>query len=221
MNILIVEDSRVLRGALQDGLMKLGYAVDAVEDGALGLEYALAKDYDVLILDLMLPKRDGISVLAHLRAKKKDIHVLILSAKDQVEDRIKGLNLGADDYMVKPFSFEELRARIAALIRRKYQSKNPLVQIGHTTIDLALRSVDVNGAAVHLTPSEYAILETLMMNRGRVLSAEQLIDSIRDSDSCPGLNVIQVLVCTLRKHLMAAGENNIIKTRRGLGYYVE
>ena len=123
MNILVVEDSKTLRETLHDGLAKLGYGVDAVGDGAEGLAYALAKEYDAIVLDLMLPGKDGLSVLRELRAAGKKTHVLILSAIDQVEDRVRGLHLGADDYMIKPFSFDELCARIGTLIRRRMTSR--------------------------------------------------------------------------------------------------
>ncbi|MGI6496740.1 MAG: response regulator transcription factor [Kiritimatiellia bacterium] len=220
MNILVVEDSRALRETLHDGLAKLGYGVDAAGDGAEGLAYALARDYDVIVLDLKLPGKDGLSVLRELRAAGRKTHVLILSAKDQVEDRVRGLHLGADDYMIKPFSFDELCARIGTLIRRRYDTKNPQVEIGGLTIDTAIREARHGGTVIPLTPGEYAILEFLAFNRGRVISAEQLLDMAHNSDAAPGENVIQVMVCNLRKKLAASGAANVIKTRRGHGYYI-
>jgi DNA-binding response OmpR family regulator len=221
MNILIIEDSRTLRETLRDGLSKLGYGVDAVGDGKEGLDYARLKDYAVIVLDLMLPSMDGLAVLQKLRTEGHQCHVLILSARGQVEDRVRGLQLGADDYMIKPFSFDELCARIGTLVRRQYNAKNPEISLGGLVMNTALRSVQRAGTVINLTPSEYALLEILVRNRGRVVTVEQLLDGMHDSDTYSGTNVIQVMVCNLRKKLAAKDENEIIKTRRGYGYYIE
>lgn len=220
MNVLIIEDSKILSGALKDGLSRMGYAVDAVTDGREGLEYARHKPYDVIVLDLMLPTLDGLSVLQKLRTEGIDTHVLILSAKDQVDDRVQGLQLGADDYMIKPFSFDELCARIASLVRRKYSKKNPVIHIGHLSINTATRTITAHGNPIHVTPGEYAIMEALALNRGRVMSLEQLVDAVHDSDACPGPNVIQVMICNLRKRLVPSGIETVIHTRRGAGYFI-
>ena len=221
MKILLIEDSPKLLRAIGLGLRKLGYAVDGVADGKEGWDYARLNEYDVIVLDLMLPGMDGLSILRNLRAKGKQTHVLILSAKDQVEDRIQGLQLGADDYMVKPFSFDELTARIATLVRRRHECKTPRIALRSLTINTATRQVEGKKERVHLTAGEYAILEHLVLNRGQVISKDQLLDAIHDSDACPGANVIEVMVCTLRKKLEAAGEGELIETRRGYGYLVE
>ena len=221
MNILIIEDSKSLRETLYDGLSKLGYGVDAVGDGKEGLDYARFKEYDVIVLDLMLPGMDGLSILRNLRSAGKKAHVLILSAKDQVKDRVLGLKLGADDYMIKPFSFDELCARIGTLIRRKYEAKDPLIVIGVLTLNTAIREARHGKKAIPLTTSEYAILEYLALNRGRVISAEQLLDATHDSNATPGKNVVEVMVCNLRKKLAASGDDTAVKTRRGHGYYIE
>ncbi len=221
MNILIIEDSTTLRETLRDGLVKLGHGVDAVGDGREGLDHDRIKEYDVLILDLMLPGMDGLSILRELRNAGKQTHVLILSAKDQVEYRIQGLQLGADDYMIKPFSFDELCARIGALVRRRYAVKNPLIVLGDITINLAMREVLHGTNPVSFTPGEYAILEYLALNRGRVISVEQLIENAHGSDAAPGENLIQVMVCNLRKKLTASGADETVKTRRGYGYYIQ
>ena len=221
MNILIVEDSKTLRETLHDGLTKLGYGVDAVGDGKEGLAYARFKEYEVIVLDLMLPGMDGLSILRELRAAGKKTHVLILSARDQVDDRVRGLHLGADDYMIKPFSFDELCARIATLIRRRYDAKNPLIVIGNLLLNTAIREVRCGENEIPLTPGEYAILEFLALNRGRTISVEQLLDASHGSDASPSENVVQVMVCNLRKKLAVAGENDAVKTRRGYGYYIE
>jgi DNA-binding response OmpR family regulator len=221
VNVLIVEDSKTLRETLHDGLSKLSYGVDSVGDGKEGLDYARFKEYDVIVLDLMLPVMDGLSVLRELRAAGKKAHVLILSAKDQVEDRIRGLQLGADDYMIKPFSFDELCARIATLVRRRYDAKNPQTVIGGLTLNTAIREARCGVDAIPLTPGEYAILECLVLNRGCTISVEQLIDASYSSDATPSENVIQVMVCNLRKKLATAGEADVVKTRRGYGYYIK
>ena len=221
MNLLIVEDSKALRETLHDGLAKLGYGVDAVGDGAVGLDYAKAKEYDVIVLDLMLPGMDGLAVLSALRAAGRKSHVLILSAKDQVEDRIRGLRLGADDYMAKPFSFDELCARIGTLIRRRYDAKSPPIMIGGLTLNTASRELRHGSQPIALTPGEYAILEFLALNRGRVVSAERLLEVSHSSDATPGQNVVQVMVCTLSRKLADEGAHKVIETRRGYGYYID
>ena len=221
MKLLIIEDSHRLLRSLGIGLRKMGYAVDLVGDGAEGLDYARLNDYDVIVLDLMLPSMDGLTLLQRLRASGKQTHVLILSAKDQLEDRIRGLQLGADDYLVKPFSFDELCARIQTLARRRYGEKNPEIAIGGLVLNSTARVVSREGRMVNLTPAEYSVFEHLALSRGRVLSKEQLVDAIHDSDSCPGPNVIEVLVCTLRKKIGGDGEESIVKTRRGHGYFIE
>ena len=194
--------------------------MDLVEDGRAGLDFARIKDYDVIVLDLMLPGMDGLTILRSLRAMGKQTHILILSAKDQVGDRIRGLQLGADDYMVKPFSLDELFARLAALIRRRYQMKSPKLALGALTINTATRQVTCCGMPVHLTPGEYAILEYLVLNRGRVVSKEHILDAVHDSDSTPGSDVIEVMICTLRKKIAISGGRSIIKTQRGYGYTI-
>ena len=221
MKLLIIEDSQPLLRSLGSGLRKMGYAVDLVADGAEGLDYAHFNDYDVIVLDLMLPSMDGITVLQRLRALGRQTHILILSAKDQVADRIRGLQLGADDYMVKPFSFDELCARIQTLTRRRYGGKNPEITIGGLVLNTAARAVSRDGQRVSLTPTEYCIFEHLALNRGRVLSKEQLLDAVHDSDSCPGPNVVEVLICTLRKKIGCDAEGSVIKTRRGHGYCIQ
>ncbi len=220
MKLLIIEDSQRLLRSLGTGLRKMGYAVDLVADGADGLDYARLNDYDVIVLDLMLPSIDGLTVLQRLRALGRQTHILILSAKDQVADRIRGLRLGADDYMVKPFSFDELCARIQTLARRRYGEKNPEIAVGGLVLNTAARAVSRDGRRVSLTPAEYCIFEHLALSRGRVLSKEQLVDAIHDSDSCPGPNVIEVLVCTLRKKIGDDGGESVVETRRGHGYCI-
>jgi DNA-binding response OmpR family regulator len=221
VKILLVDDSQRLLRSLDQGLAKLGYAVDLAEDGENALAFAETYEYHVIVLDLMLPGLPGLEVLRRLRTRGNTAHVLILSARDRVEDRVKGLQLGADDYLVKPFAFEELCARIQALVRRRHQAKDPVIRLGALEIDAARRQVSRNGAALHLTPSEYALLEFLAYQRGRVFSKEQLVEHLHRSDSEVSGNVIEVLVSGLRKKIHGSGEPPILRTRRGFGYFVE
>jgi DNA-binding response OmpR family regulator len=221
VKILLVDDSQRLLRSLGQGLKKLGFAVDLAGDGEDGLALAETYDYDVIVLDLMLPGLPGLEVLRRLRAQGRSTHVLILSARDRVDDRVKGLQLGADDYLVKPFAFEELCARIQALVRRRHQAKNPILQLGSLEIDAARRQVSRRGSALHLTPREYALLEFLAYQRGRVFSQEQLVEHLHRSDSDVSSNVIEVLVSGLRRKIHAQGEPPVLRTRRGFGYFVE
>ncbi|HWM92871.1 MAG TPA: response regulator transcription factor [Thermoanaerobaculia bacterium] len=221
MKLLVVEDSERLRRSLGQGLQRAGFAVDLTADGREGLAYAAFNDYDVIILDLMLPEVDGLTVLKTLRRQGKSTHVLILSAKDQVEDRIRGLELGADDYLIKPFSFDELCARVRALIRRRYESKDPVLRVGGLEIDTARQLASRDGKPLPLTPAEYALLEMLVMRRGRVVTREQILDHLYDSASEVASNVIEVLVCSLRKKVQPEGAPPVIVTRRGRGYLIE
>jgi DNA-binding response OmpR family regulator len=221
VKILLVEDSQRLLRSLQQGLRKLGYAVDAAADGEQGLAFAETYDYHVIVLDLMLPGLSGLEVLRRLRDRGRDTHILILSARDRVDDRVKGLQLGADDYLVKPFAFDELCARIQALVRRRHQAKSPAIRLGSLELDAAGRRVSRNGVALHLTPSEYALLELLAYQRGRVFSKEQLVEHLHRSDADVSSNVVEVLVSGLRKKIHAPGEPPILHTRRGFGYVVE
>ena len=221
MKLLVIEDSQRLLRSLGTGLRKSGHAVDLVADGAEGYDYARLNDYDAIVLDLMLPSMDGLTVLQRLRESGKQTHVLILSAKDRVEDRVRGLRLGADDYLIKPFSLDELCARLETLDRRKSGEKNPEIHIGGLLLNTSARAVSRGGETIRLTPAEYAILERLALSRGRVLSKERLIDAIHDSDASPTPNVIEVLVCTLRRKIAGEHDEPVIQTRRGYGYIIE
>ncbi len=221
MRILVVEDSERLRRSLGQGLSKLGHAVDLAADGQEGLHYALSYEYDVIVLDLMMPVLNGLDMLRQLRNQGRDAHVLILSAKDQVQDRVHGLELGADDYLVKPFSFDELCARLQALVRRKYQTKNPRIQIGPLELDTAKRQAFLGGKPKALTPNEYSVLEHLVLRRGRVVSQRQLLEKLYRSDDEVASNVIEVLVCGIRKKIQSPNAPPLLQTRRGLGYLIE
>jgi DNA-binding response OmpR family regulator len=219
MRLLLIEDSARLRSTLERGLRKAGYAVDSARDGREGLWLATENEYDVLVLDLMLPEVDGLTVLRTLREQGKATHVLILSAKDMVEDRIQGLRMGADDYLVKPFSFDELCARLEALVRRSYQAKNPVIRIGDLEVSTVARRAWYAGREVRLTPREYALLEVLVLRAGQVVSRRDLWEHLYAFDSEAASNVVDVLVYSLRKKL--DGAQGLIQTRRGEGYVIE
>lgn len=213
MRLLLIEDSKRLSRSLTRGLRKAGYCVDATLDGAEGLWMAESNDYDLIILDLMLPSMDGLTVLQRLR-KEKQTHVLILTAKDTVPDRVQGLELGADDYLVKPFAFEELLARVRALCRRSYQHKTPRVVAGPLEIDLDRKAATCNGVPVELSPREYMLLEYLALRRGQLVTRTEIEQHIYDDQVEPMSNVVDSAVCVLRKKLACP----VIQTRRGLGY---
>lgn len=220
MRVLLIEDSKRLQRSLGQGLRREGFAVDVVGDGAEGLSFAATYEYDVIVLDLMLPGLDGMTLLQTLRAQGKDTHVLILSAQDQVEDRVRGLRVGADDYLVKPFAFEELCARIRALIRRRYQAKNPLLAIDTVYLNTATRQAFHAEQPLALTRSEYALLEYLALRRGRVLSREQLREHLYSHEVDVRSNVIDVRIYSIRKKLREHGAPAIIRTVRGEGYLI-
>ncbi len=221
MRLLIIEDSVRLRDSLKDGLSRSGYAVDAVGDGIDGRRYAMNTRYDVIVLDLMLPGLDGLGILKALREAGSPTRVLILSARDRIQDRVNGLHAGADDYLIKPFSFDELLARIKALVRREYQEPSPTVAIGSLEIDLALHTVRIDGTQLLLTPHEMSLLEILVLNRGRVMSTSALEDRLYNLTAHVTGNTIEVHVSKIRRKLREAGCDDLIKTRRGFGYFVE
>jgi DNA-binding response OmpR family regulator len=214
MRILIVEDNELLRDSLLQGLREAGFSVDAAADGTDGLWLAESGDYDVIVLDLMLPGIDGLSLLSSLRAKQNDTHVLVLTAKDTVEDRITGLNLGADDYLVKPFVFQELLARVHALVRRRYQRKSPTILLGDIEVDTTRKTVAPRGTIIDLTPREYALLEYLVFRVGEVVSRTEIWEHLYDFESETTSNVVDVFVKRLREKL----GRQLIQTKRGQGY---
>ena len=218
MRILVIEDYDPLRKSLAKGLQEAGFAVDATGDGEEGLWYATDEAYDVIILDLMLPKIDGLSILKKLRAKGRQNHVLILTAKDTVDDRVEGLNTGADDYLVKPFAFEELLARVNALVRRQYAVKSPEIRVGDVEIDTRTRSVRRAGEIVELTGREYSLLEFLALRCGQLVTRTEIWEHLYDFNDEPNSNVIDVHVGHLRKKLEKNGWSRLIRTRRGMGY---
>jgi len=221
MKVLLIEDSERLQRSLEHGLRHSGFAVDVVGDGEEGLAFARHGTYDVIVLDLMLPRMDGLTVLRRLREAGSEVHVLILSARDQVEQRIEGLQLGADDYLTKPFAFEELVARLRALVRRKFVAKNPLRRVGDLEIDTSRRTVAFDRQELDLTRNEYSVLEYLVARAGRVVSKGELLDHLYAGDAHASENAVEVLVHQLRRKLQAASAGDVIRTRRGHGYLVE
>jgi DNA-binding response OmpR family regulator len=221
MKVLLIEDSPRLQKSIQTGLRKSGFAVDVVGDGKEGLWKAESSEYDVIILDLMLPGLDGLSVLQQLRSKGKKTHILILTAKDTVENRVSGLKSGADDYLVKPFAFEELVARVQALCRRNYSTKTTSILIGDLEIDTSNRSVTRKGHSIELTAREYMLLEYLASRKGQVISRNEIEEHIYDDLADPMSNVVDSAICILRKKLNEPDLPNLIHTRRGMGYLLE
>jgi DNA-binding response OmpR family regulator len=221
MRILLVEDSKRLQRSISRGLRKEGFKVDVTGEGNEGLWYVESFDYDVIILDLMLPGLDGLSILRTMREKERPASVLILSAKDTVDDRVEGLETGADDYLVKPFAFEELLARIRALIRRRYGAKQNIIAFGKLQIDLEKRIASWGKKVLELPPREYAILELLALRKGTVVSRAEIEEHVYDEQKDLMSNVVDAAISTLRKELKKIGEGSLIKTRRKAGYIIE
>jgi len=220
MRLLLIEDSARLQASVGRGLRKAGYAVDVRGDGEEGLWLAESNEYDAIILDLMLPKLDGLALLRRLRANKNGTHVLILTAKDTVENRVDGLQAGADDYLVKPFAFEELLARVQSLCRRSYQSKNPKIDIGDLEIDTVTRVASRKGKQIELTPREFMLLEYLALRRGQTVSRTQIEAHIYPDGADLMSNTVDSAVCILRKKISREGTPPLIQTRRGMGYVI-
>lgn len=218
MKILLIEDYAPVRKSVAQGLEEAGFIVTSTGDGEEGLWHARSAEYDVIVLDLMLPKVDGLTILRQLRAKGNAAHVLILTARDTVNDRVAGLDLGADDYLVKPFAFTELIARVRALVRRKYTAKSPLLRVADLEIDTRARTVRRGGRVVDLTAREYTLLEFLALRAGQVVKRAQLLEHIYDFDTEAESNVIDVYIGFLRRKLERAGLPRLIQTRRGFGY---
>jgi DNA-binding response OmpR family regulator len=221
MKILIVEDEKRLARLLKQGLEEQGFVVDLAFDGTEGQYQAEQYQYDALLLDLMLPEVDGLAILKGLRAKGNDVPVLIVTARGDVEYRIKGLNLGADDYLAKPFDLEELIARLRALIRRSRGQSSPLITIADLTIDSNARSVSRAGNEISLSAREYDLLYYLALNTGRVISKTELIEHIYASDYEWDSNVIEVFISYLRTKIDKGFPLPLIHTVRGAGYILK
>ena len=222
MRALIVEDDRAIAEFVARGLREAGFAVDQASDGQTGLELALSEPYDVAIVDLMLPRRDGLSLIDELRRTGRTTPVLILSARRSVDDRVRGLQSGGDDYLTKPFAFAELLARVQALVRRATRAPEPTtLTLGDLTLDLLTRKVTRDGTAIDLRPREFALLEYLMRNAGKVVSKTMILSHVWDYTFDPQTNIVDVLVSRLREKIDRPFERKILRTVRGVGYVLE
>jgi len=221
MRILVIEDATHLRKYVTKGLKNAGYVVEEAADGEEGLWHAENFPYDVIILDLMLPKLDGIGLLKQLRGQGNKTHVLVLTAKSTVYDRVHGLQQGADDYLIKPFALEELLARVQALIRRKYDVKTNQITIGDLIIDTERRLASLKGQALDLRPREYALLEYLAMRNGQVISREDIEAHVHGGNKEVYSNVADSSICILRKKLGGIEQSGYIKTLHRQGYVLE
>jgi DNA-binding response OmpR family regulator len=215
MRVLVVEDYSPIRLAVRDGLAEQGYAVDVASNGEDGLWLAEQNPYDVIVLDVMLPKVDGLEIVKRLRAKGSQVGVLMLTARDTVADRVTGLDHGADDYLVKPFELTELFARVRALVRRGYAAKDPVIRVSDLVIDTVKRAVKRGEAVIAFSPREYALLEYLAIRAGEVVTRTEIWEHVYDFRSDAQSNVVDVYVSYLRKKL---GQPALIHTRRGYGY---
>lgn len=218
MRLLVVEDESLLRQQLEQGLTRQGYVVDAAEDGKAGLYYATEYDYDAAIVDLGLPEIDGISLIKQIRAEDKEFPVLILTARGDWQDKVAGLDAGADDYVVKPFQMEEILARLNALMRRAAGFAKPKLEFGPLNLDLTAKRLTVDGNAVDLTAYEYKMLEYLMLHPGQVISKTELTEHLYAQDYDRDSNVLEVFVRRLRQKLDPEQTLKPIETVRGQGY---
>jgi heavy metal response regulator len=218
MRVLVIEDEAGVAGFLKQGLHEASYAVDVADNGVDGAHLACTEPYDMVILDLMLPGKDGFAILREMRGKGLRTPVICLTARDAVDDRVRGLDLGADDYLAKPFSFSELLARMRALLRRGQSlSGNPIV-VGDLTIDIITRNVIRAGRRIELSPTEYALLEYLGRNAGQVLSRTMILEHVWDMNQDPLTNVVDVHINRLRKKVDQGFPSALIQTIRGVGY---
>ena len=218
MRVLVAEDHASLARSIANGLREEGFAVDLTGDGEEALQWSKVNPYDCIVLDIMLPSRDGWSVLQNIRRNGSNIPVLLLTARDAVEDRVKGLNLGADDYLVKPFAFEELVARVRALVRRGHNQKSTIITIADLEVDTASKTVQRSGRSIALSAREYALLEYLVHREGRVVSRGEIWDHIYDQADETTSNVVDVYIGYLRNKIDRDFPVKLIHTRRGLGY---
>ena len=221
MKILVVEDERDLNRIITKHLKKNNYSVDSCFDGQEALDFISYSEYDLIITDIMMPNVDGYEFIDKLRANKNNTPVIMLTAKDTLEDKIVGLDSGADDCIVKPFEFDELLARIRVLMRRNYGLATNIIQIEEVTLDLAKKQVAKSGEIIDLTGKEYEVLEYLMKNKGSILSRDQILNHVWDYEYEGASNIVDVIIKNIRKKLDRGEGNTIIYTKRGLGYFVK
>ena len=218
MRVLVVEDARAMADILAKGLREQGYAVDVAMDGETALLQAEINQYDAIVLDVMLPRHDGFAVCRALRRRGVSVPVLMLTARDAVEDRVAGLDSGADDYLTKPFAFKELLARLRALLRRHVEVRPPQLKLADLTMDIAGQEVTRGGRIIRLTAKEFALLEFLMLHAGEVVSRERISEHVWDEHFDPFSNLIEVYIQRLRKKIDDGEQVKLIHTRRGAGY---
>jgi len=224
MRILVVEDDPRMANLIARALRETGYAVDVVGNGTEAVEQGALAPYDLVVLDILLPGMDGFSVCRQLRASSISTPILMLSARSEIADRVRGLELGADDYLPKPFAVAELRARVGALMRRRSLPTQITLTVGSVRVDRGRRSVEVRGGIVELTGKEYALLEFLLLNRGRLVTRQEIAEHVWDDHFDPFSNLIEVYVGRLRQKIDLPGANrgaSFLTTRRGEGYVVE
>ncbi|MCB9896755.1 MAG: response regulator transcription factor [Planctomycetes bacterium] len=220
MRLLVVEDYDPVRNAVATALREEGYSVDTAKNGEDGVFQASVNDYDAVVLDVMLPKLDGFGVVQRLRKDGRACPILLLTARDGVDDRVHGLDLGADDYLVKPFAMDELLARVRALVRRRYETRTPVLTVGPLEVDTASHAVKLAGERVELTAREYALLEFLVMRTGRLVTRTQIWEHLYDDLTEVKSNVVDVYIGYLRKKIEPDGVPRLIHTKRGEGYIV-
>jgi len=218
MRLLIIEDNIELANSMKLGLVQHGFSIDVCYDGEMGEEMAFVNGYDAILLDLNLPDKDGIEILKYLREENVNCPVIIITARDEIEDRAFGLDLGADDYIIKPFELVELRARIQAVIRRYNGRTNPSIVIKNLEINPATRTVKIDGKIVDLSAKEFDILEYIAEKHPTIISSEEIIEHIYDEDFNPFSSVLRVHIARLRKKLTEVAEYDILVTKRGKGY---
>jgi two-component system OmpR family response regulator len=222
MRILLVEDDVKIASFIVKGLKAAGYAVDHARDGEEGLNMALTEPYDTAIIDIMLPKRDGLSLIEKMRKEKIRTPVIILSAKGSIDDRVKGLQTGGDDYLTKPFAFSELLARVQALIRRAGGLAEPTrLMVGDLSVNLLTREVIRGGKEIELKPIEFSLLEYLMRSAGRVVSKSMIMEHVWNYDFDPQTNVVEARICRLRDKIDRDFHKKLIHTIRGVGYVLK
>lgn len=218
MRLLVVEDEKKLNDLITKKLEKEYYGVDSCFDGEEAIRYVEGTEYDAIILDIMLPKLDGFEVIKRIRAKKNKVPILLLTARDNIDDKVKGLDYGADDYLVKPFIFEELMARIRVLLRRNSGNADNVITVANLKVDLDAKTVFRDGVLIKLSGREYSILEYLIRNKGKILPRERIEDHIWNYEYEGGTNVIDVYIRYLRKKIDDSYTPKLIHTIRGLGY---
>ena len=222
MKVLLIEDDLQTACFIVKGLRQEGFAVDHAPDGEEGLSLAMSEPFDVAVVDIMLPRLDGLSLIDELRRRKVTTPVIVLSAKSSVDDRVRGLQAGGDDYMVKPFAFSELVARIHALLRRSSHAAEPTtLTVGDLTLDIAKRKVIRSNKEIDLQPKEFALLEYLMRNAGRVVSKTMIMEHVWDYNFDPQTNVVEARICRLRDKVDRPFHSHLIHTIRGVGYLLE